>query len=34
MGHSNAAGCSILDKNLEDFLENSDETLKNMDFGE
>lgn len=32
--HSNAAGCSILDKNLEDFLENSDETLKNMDFGE
>ena len=32
MGHSNAAGCSILDKNLEDFLENSDETLKNMDF--
>ena len=30
--HSNAAGCSILDKNLEDFLENSDEALKNIDF--
>lgn len=30
--HPNAAGCSILDKNLKDFLENSDETLKNIDF--
>ena len=30
--HSNAAGCSILDKNLESFLENSDEALKNIDF--
>lgn len=30
--HPNAAGCSILDKNLEDFLENSDEALKNIDF--
>lgn len=34
MGHSNAAGCCILDKNLRDFLDISDKSLKGVNFGE
>lgn len=33
-GHDNAAGCSILDKNLQRFHEYANEALKDMDFGE
>lgn len=33
-GHDNAAGCSILDKNLERFHQYANETLKDVDFGE
>lgn len=33
-GHANAAGCSILDKNLSDFHKYANEALKDVDFGE
>lgn len=33
-GHANAAGCSILDKNLRDFHAYANEALKDLDFGE
>ena len=33
-GHDNAAGCSILDKNLDRFHQYANEALKDVDFGE